>query len=204
MRSRLVTALLIVYAAGLLLPVWFVALHRSGAYTIYLVSVPLVLVVLGAVWLWSVVPVVRAGVGRRSPPVAARRRLLVATLGLAAIGLMIGVRGRLTRGLPPGSFALPFDATAWQAPDASELVVGDDTPRQKMVGDVIERVLPGKQRHEVEALLGSSDGEYFTESGRDLLYRLGMQRDVVSLDSEWLLIWLDEAGRFERAAVWTD
>ncbi len=97
----------------------------------------------------------------------------------------------------------PFDSADWQAASSSR----DDTPtvRQRMVGDVVQRLLPGKSRGEIERLLGPSpDTKYFKETGRDLIYVLGPERSFISIDDEWLLIWLDQAGRFRQAEIVTD
>jgi outer membrane protein assembly factor BamE (lipoprotein component of BamABCDE complex) len=85
-------------------------------------------------------------------------------------------------------------------------VAHDITPRQKMLGDVVDNVLPGKTRAEIEAILGSpEETSCFANTGRDLIYSTGPERDTpFSIDSEWLLIWLDDQGRFERYAVYRD
>jgi len=42
-------------------------------------------------------------------------------------------------------------------------------------------------------------------TGRDLIYVLGPQRDsYFTIDSEWLLIWLDKKGRFARYTIAND
>ena len=55
-------------------------------------------------------------------------------------------------------------------------------------------------------MLGPSlDTPYFQRTGRNLIYVLGPERDsYFVIDSEWLLIWLDSAGRFKRYAIYTD
>ena len=57
-----------------------------------------------------------------------------------------------------------------------------------------------------ESMLGPSlDTPYFQRTGRHLIYVLGPERDsYFVIDSEWLLIWLDSAGRFKRYAIYTD
>jgi len=71
-----------------------------------------------------------------------------------------------------------------------------------MLGDVVETVLPGRSRQEIEQLLGPSlDWPAYKNTGRDLTYLLGPQRRVLSLKYEWLLIWLDRNGRFRRFEV---
>lgn len=96
-----------------------------------------------------------------------------------------------------------FDSGEWRAASSAR----GDTPtvRQQMVGEVVQRLLPGRTRGEVERLLGPSlDTPYFRTAGRDLIYILGPERSFISIDSEWLLIWLDQAGRFRRAEIVTD
>lgn len=98
---------------------------------------------------------------------------------------------------------MSFDAAAWQR-SWSELEEAP-TVRQRMVEDVIGGVLPGKSRQDIERLLGQSrQTPYFKETGRDLIYKLGPERGVFSIDSEWLLIWLDDRGRFRIAETVTD
>lgn len=46
---------------------------------------------------------------------------------------------------------------------------------------------------------------YFQSTGRDLIYITGPERDsLFGIDSEWLLIWLDENGIYKRHAIVTD
>ena len=48
----------------------------------------------------------------------------------------------------------------------------------------------GKSRGEVVALIGEPDNtSYFREY--DMVYRLGMERGFISIDSEWLVLRLD-------------
>jgi hypothetical protein len=75
-----------------------------------------------------------------------------------------------------------------------------------MLGGVVRDVLPGSHRSEIEQALGPSlDTAYFASTDRDLIYLLGPERSLFfGIDSEWLLIWLDESGHFERFAVTVD
>ena len=74
-----------------------------------------------------------------------------------------------------------------------------------MAGDIVQNVLPGRLRFEIDALLGPSlDTPYFRDTGCDLVYWLGNERSVFGIDSEWLLIWLDDDGRFESCRIATD
>lgn len=92
------------------------------------------------------------------------------------------------------------------AAHAADYVEDDITPRQKMLADVVRNVLPGRARAELDQALGPSlETFYFSSTGRDLIYPLGPERDSwFGIDSERLLIWLDESGRFRRYAIVND
>ena len=66
--------------------------------------------------------------------------------------------------------------------------------------------LPWKTKSEIEVLLGPSlETPYFASTGRDMIYVLGPERSsYFRIDSEWLLIWLDENGRFHRYTIAND
>ena len=75
-----------------------------------------------------------------------------------------------------------------------------------MLKDVIERILPGKSIQEIESALGPSlDTRYFSSFDKDLIYYLGPERDgLINIDSEWLLIWINEEGKFDRYMITND
>ena len=92
-----------------------------------------------------------------------------------------------------------FDASKWQAVQRS-----DDYTRESMVGSLFWRgVLDGKTQREVLQLLGPDcECGYFKDW--DLVYWLGPERSWMSLDSEWLVIRFDEAGRVSEYTLVTD
>jgi hypothetical protein len=97
-----------------------------------------------------------------------------------------------------------FNADVWRNPHSAGHVSYDLTPRQRMLDDVIENVLPGSTQVEIEELLGASrNTNYFSESGCDLIYVLGPERGP-GVDLEWLLVWFDDSGKFERYEIATD
>ena len=75
-----------------------------------------------------------------------------------------------------------------------------------MLADVVNNVLPEHNQAEIESQLGRSlDTPYFRSTGRDLIYVLGPERDsYMQIDFEWLLVWCDRAGQFERYEIVTD
>jgi hypothetical protein len=78
------------------------------------------------------------------------------------------------------------------------------TYRQQHI-DQVTIWLSGKSRSEIECELGKSlETSYFGSSKYDLIYLLGPERKLISIDSEWMLIWLDANGHFVRSQVVTD
>lgn len=104
--------------------------------------------------------------------------------------------------LPTGSFDLTFSETLWKK---SELVSDSlqITNRQKMLGDLINIVLPGKSEAEIIKLLG--EPEYRDIKDFKIEYVLGAERDTfIRIDFEWLEIVLDEKGIYKKSIVSVD
>lgn len=129
-------------------------------------------------------------------------------VGISLMSFLVAyalTQNNLIRPLPPGSNLLKFDAEIWASDSSSGYVPNDFSPRQKMLGDVVRNIIPDKSRTEIEQVLGPSlEIGYFTSSERDLIYVLGAERGFFGIDSEWLLIWVDDKGQFERYAIYTD
>jgi hypothetical protein len=110
------------------------------------------------------------------------------------------------RDLPVGSYMRRFDQQLWKSSSSLEERSDAITMRQQMLGDVIRSVVRNNSKESIVKLLGpSEDDSYFSESGRDLIYNTGPQRDsVMRIDSEWLLIWFDSSGRASRYEIRSD
>ena len=194
------------YFAFSLLPHAFPRLGATGLSLAYALSLPIVVLVILAVGVTGGVGLLRAW-GRGRPP---RPRhwafVLFGCVALASFTLALGLARALPKPLPTGSYLQRFDSAAWLDPRSTDYVPGDVTPRQRMLGDVVERVLPGRTRVELEGVLGPSlQTAYFKSTGRNLIYVLGPQRDsYFTIDSEWLLIWLDKDSRFQRYEIAND
>lgn len=111
----------------------------------------------------------------------------------------------LPRPLPTGSDLKPFDPVVWKTSSSTDWTEGISI-REKMLKDVVENILPGKSREEIETLLGPSlKTRYFASANKDLIYYLGPERDgLLNIDSEWLLIWLGKDGKFARYRIAND
>ncbi|MFP3509539.1 hypothetical protein SB775_07725 [Peribacillus sp. SIMBA_075] len=82
----------------------------------------------------------------------------------------------------------------------TERWLNNDEGRVYLVDDLLnDHELIGKTKGEVITLLGSpTETEYFKEE--DVVYYLGAERGIISIDSEWLVIWFDgneQAVKFE-------
>lgn len=79
----------------------------------------------------------------------------------------------------------PFDNKLW---------LTETYKRTEIIDDLIEsKLLDHKSKADIIHLLGhplDSCG-YFVSTGRDMIYHLGAERHPFGVDSEWLLIWLE-------------
>lgn len=120
--------------------------------------------------------------------------------------LTVALHRHLPRPLPTGSDMRPFDSATWLSESSTEWNEGISL-REQMLKDLVENILPGKDRGEIEELLGPSlETNYFSNLDKDFIYCLGPERDnfFMNIDSEWLLIWLDENGKFVRYKIVND
>jgi hypothetical protein len=133
------------------------------------------------------------------------RHLRRGTLGLA-LGLLALFAGRALRRhylpLPEDRCRTRrFAAAAWR--DSTQ-VYSAAAVRGCMVDDLLKRhQLVGQSRAAVVALLGEpAPTPYFREY--DLVYWLGPERGMLSIDSEWLVLRLDSGGRVSERRLVTD
>jgi hypothetical protein len=170
--------------------------------TLSLMLIVPLLVLLG---LWGTAALVISRVRKR--PVGQRSKIAgqTALVGLSMFAAFMVLANLLPSQLPSGSYDKQFDRVVWLDPESANYTDGDVTPRQKMLADVVRR-LPNLSRFELENMLGPAlDTPYFKTTGRDLIYITGPERDsLFGIDSEWLLIWVDENGIYKRHAIVTD
>ena len=204
-RSLVVwTGVLVAYFIPLLVPEWFPSVGSTSAYAFYVLSIAGVIAIMLLAIPASLIAALLAW--WRKVQLKGRLRTLVVFpyVCLLLFASVVGLLRLITGDLPSGSRVMAFDGATWKDEESASYVRGDITPRQKMLGDVVASVLPGNGQAEIEAQLGPSlDIWYFQSTGRDLIYITGPVRPL-GLDSEWLLIWLDDHGRFERYDIAED
>jgi outer membrane protein assembly factor BamE (lipoprotein component of BamABCDE complex) len=95
---------------------------------------------------------------------------------------------------------LPFDRVVWDA----EVEDIEDCRRHRMADWLVQRRrLIGMSRAKVIFTLGEPTvTSHFRE--HDLVYVLGNERGWMSIDSEWLLMRLDDTGRVSTAEIARD
>lgn len=150
---------------------------------------------------WAIAASLLSRLKRQPIGLHSQRTAKDALAGSCGILILTLVMWLAPRPLPTGSNLNRFDRSEWLESNP----IGGITPRQKMLSSVV-RMLPGQSREQLEQMLGPSlDTEYFKSSGRDLIYFLGPERDsFFGIDSEWLLVWLNSNGMFERYEIATD
>jgi len=105
--------------------------------------------------------------------------------------------------LPNGSHSQPFDSDLWIADD-SILVKEGITNRQKMLGDVIENVLPGKSKNEIIRNLGLTSDDTNHPVLDDLnqptlvFYFGPARKDFMGVQAEYLKVYLDPSEHFTK------
>jgi hypothetical protein len=200
------SVVVIAYSALLLVPKRSPGLAGTQLFFVYVLSLPVAVLVLLALGIWGGVGLLRSRAHQRPFRRSHGAYVFIGCVGLASFALAVGLLRALPSPLPTGSHRQSFDRAVWHDPRSAEYRDGDATPRQKMLADVVRNVLPGRTRVELEEILGPSlNTSYFKGKGRDLIYMLGPQRDsYITIDSEWLLIWLDKDGRFERYTIAND
>jgi hypothetical protein len=94
-----------------------------------------------------------------------------------------------------------FNPAAWRD---SSLAYSAAAVRGCMVDDLLARQpMRGRSRAEIVALLGEPRPTAYFKN-YDLVYWLGPERGLMSIDSEWLVMRLDSAGRVSQARIVTD
>lgn len=84
--------------------------------------------------------------------------------------------------------------------------IAKEDKRVEIIDDLVKRkLIDGKSKAEVLTILGEplKDCEYFRSSKYDMIYCLGPERGLISIDNEWLLIWF-EHGTVKKYDVWRD
>ncbi len=203
--SRRALAAIGSYFGVLLIPSRWPGFANTGVYFFCELSLPFAFLVLLAFAAWGTLGM--AFVRYRGSSVNARYRLLLGSsfVGFLSLGAAIGLTYAIDGDLPTGSHVLEFSRPAWLDPQSSEYVRGDITPRQKMLGSAVAQLTPALTRADIEERFGPSlDTPYFAETDRDLIYVLGPERGAFGIDSEWLLIWLDDSDHFVRYGIYTD
>jgi hypothetical protein len=74
--------------------------------------------------------------------------------------------------------------------------------RKEMITDLTQNVLRKKSKVEIIRLLGSPDKIYFKNA--DLVYLLGKEKKLFSIDYEWFLIYLDTNGKYSYYKIERD
>ena len=130
-------------------------------------------------------------------------KIVVAVLGVPVL-LFVATIGFLLLRPPVEAYfrATRFASDTWKA-RSMDADLSWPT-RLRMVDDLLRRhLLDNATRAQVEVMLGPADNtQYFREW--DLVYRLGPERGFIRIDSEWLVLRIDQAGRVAEYRIVRD
>lgn len=123
-------------------------------------------------------------------------------LSLITVLVLLGC----SRQLPDGSHEKPFDEVLWRSSQGLEPDKAGITPRQKMLGDLVDKQLIGENRKEIISVLGEPSTKMDPDgTGPSLSYPTGIERgSYMRIDSEWLLIYFDSSGVATRYKIGVD
>jgi hypothetical protein len=131
------------------------------------------------------------------------RNILFATLAAGSFILFAVFVSRMFHGFtrPYDFHSLCFDSAKWKAIQ-SELT--HSSVRLRMADDFLNTQQPvGKSRAEIVGLLGEPDDTpYFRNF--DMVYHLGLERNFMAIDSEWLVMSVNEKGVVTEARLMRD
>lgn len=194
-----------IYFGLLLVPKVFPSVGATAVGLVLMLSALAVIPIVTILAIWSIGARARATLRRLPVGPKSKAAGQVAVAGISMFAAFLAFAALLPNSLPSGSYESPFNREVWLDSDSTANLPGQATPRQKMLADVIAQ-LPHKGRSELEAMLGPSMGtQHFKSTGLDLIYLTGPERDsFFPVDSEWLLIWLDANGTYQRHAVVRD
>jgi SmpA / OmlA family len=131
-----------------------------------------------------------------------RTRLLIGAAIALGLLIVMCIGGRLL-GWMRGVESRPFDRAEWLSPGWG-LFNSAHPVRQQMVDDLLAHSLKvGMPMNEVRWLIGPPDRNPYYAPG-DWTYRLGDERGMISVDSEWLAVDFDEQGRVRKVELCTD
>ena len=149
-------------------------------------------------------PAVDAGGSSQTVMPTKRSVILIALFAGFVLMVMVGfaVAGIAFLFFPDYEFdALRFESTTWKYTPSE---MSHESLRLRMVDDFLATHSPvGTTRDEIIALLGQPDDtEYFRDF--DLVYHLGRERSVFGIDSEWLVVRLDDNSIVKEARIVSD
>jgi len=190
LRGNVAVILLLAYFGRLAIPAGIGPFRLAGFF--YLFTLPVVTAVLLGIGAWGCFGLVKSRIRRIAIHPKHKSFSSLAAFGFALLSLsFVSLYSYHHK---------RFDSVLWK--DVEKSMQWDAnllTPRQRMTADLVENVLPGLVRGEIEALLGVPYESWRSEDGLwKILYVLGPERGF-GVDAECLAIEFDEAAEFQNA-----
>ena len=183
-------------AFGFFIPLWHYQVWSKVMSIIFTVTLPFFAIYVVVINVYSLTSLIFSKIKKKAMP-------LVVVVGPAiSFTILVGYAvAPYIQVLPNGSHLQPFDSELWISNDYSILDREGITHRQKMLGDVVENILPGKSRNEIIRLLGLSSDDSLQPT---LRFYLGPARGAFFGQVEWLKVYLDSSGHFAKYEIFWD
>jgi amino acid transporter len=123
---------------------------------------------------------------------------IISTVFTGTLVFVISIIYFLNTGFSDDYSVKSFNRESW---------ITEPSKRVEMIDDLLEsKRIDGMSEKEVEGLLGKplDSTNYFLLSEYDMIYHLGIERNPVGVDSEWLLIWLNSSSVVTKYELRTD
>lgn len=191
-----ISAIILLYSLAFPLFYFFPSINSSPLALYYLLF-PLI-IVLAIIWVIRLITVLLKSFATKTP-ISPDNRLSI-YLFMSAL-LIYPIAYSLPTPLPSGSFEKKFDKDLWSD---SVFVHSNQiyTERQKMVGDLINYILPNKNKASIIDILGTPLKNNIDNSGEMIIYELGPERDgFMNLDTEILEIYFDKNAVYKKSVI---
>jgi outer membrane protein assembly factor BamE (lipoprotein component of BamABCDE complex) len=190
--------LLFIYFGSTTIPEWFYRfLPLSLVWLLFSIVVAATLILIGV---WGIIGFLQSKVSKRQVTSKHVSFVQISVAGLLAFGVSIAIANQTYFFYAHQK----FNSGIWQDSNSISHIGEELTQRQRMVDDVVENILPGKNKDEIEALLGKP--LYTSRNVQNkfyLNYKVGpeFESTILPTEPQYLLIFFDDSGNFTEYAI---
>jgi hypothetical protein len=179
------------------IPEWFYRFALQSL--IWLLSSLVVATALVVIGIWGIIGVLQSKVNKKQVTSKHISFVQISVVGLLAFGMSIAI-AKQTYFLYEHE---NFNSEIWQNSNSISHIGEELTQRQRMVYDVVENILPGKNEDEIKALLGKPLFKrrlYYPQDGFYLEYKVGpvVESTIFPSYPQYLSVFFDSSGNYKE------